>query len=353
MTRWDFETTSLVILGAGFSRAATNDGTPLMKGYFDHLDANAYPELYRFVLDVGCDRVCPTIGDANVERVLLALEQVRTASSLVLAGWFDRWMNKTDMLRSQLGNYTLFRLSDGIDFERKNWAVQSLARTGFDTTFISLNYDNIAESILSYRTGTTHCQGGNCPHCKMRSILEYSCSCDSRNTDLGNRWRGSLIKLHGSIAWRRCVAEGCCASECIDADCNCAPFSEIPCPYCNQSCVPVMVFPTMSKNLGEIPQIGTMWQAARSALEDAESILLFGFSMPTSDELLAQLIRNACERNRRLRRVGAIALDPDDVLQRFKQAVSPTWEVEYVPMPVDSDSTPSWFEMPNREVVKS
>lgn len=91
-----------------------------------------------------------------------------------------------------------------------------------------------------------------------------------------------------------------------------------------------MVFPTMSKNLGEIPQIGTMWQAARAALEDAETILLFGFSLPTSDELLAQLMRSACEKKRKLRRVGAIDLHPEQVLERFREAVNPACEVEYV-----------------------
>ncbi|HBE68771.1 MAG TPA: hypothetical protein DDW52_11550 [Planctomycetaceae bacterium] len=38
MSKWDFENTSLVVLGAGFSFAATDGGTPLMKGYFDRLD---------------------------------------------------------------------------------------------------------------------------------------------------------------------------------------------------------------------------------------------------------------------------------------------------------------------------
>ena len=51
----------------------------------------------------------------------------------------------------------------------------------------------------------------------------------------------------------------------------------------------------MSKNLDETPEIGVMWQAARLAIAQAESILLFGFSMPTSDELLMQMIRTAIQ----------------------------------------------------------
>lgn len=199
---WDFENTSVVVLGAGFSCAATDGGTPLMKGYFDRLEAETYPELYEFVTQVGCDRRCPAISEANVERVLLTLEQARTANSLVLDGWFEQWMPKLEILRNQLGDYTLRRLSNGFGMSVENWAVNLLAMTGFDTSYISLNYDNIAETILSNRVGTIHCRGANCPHCKMRSLLEYACSCGVTNRQLGNRWYGSLIKLHGSIAWR-------------------------------------------------------------------------------------------------------------------------------------------------------
>lgn len=352
MDIWDFRNTSLVILGAGFSSAATNGWAPLMKGYFDKLDPAVYTDLHEFVIQVGCDRSCPSILDANVERVLLTLEQAKNANSLVLDGWFDHWMPKIATLKKQLGEYTLFRLSNGLELDDENWAVNVLAMTGFDTTYISLNYDNLAESILCDRVGTVHCSNANCPHCKMRSLLQYSCSCGVTQRDLGRRWHGSLIKLHGSIAWRRCVCERCCARECIDADCSCAPFSKIPCSYCGEPCVPVMVFPTMSKNLGEIPQIGTMWQAGRAALEEAKSILLFGFSLPTSDELLAQLMRTSCDKNQILSRVGVIDLNPTQVIDRFKQAVNPTCKIEYVPLLVEPGKTPSWYTSPKSPVVK-
>ncbi|HBE68772.1 MAG TPA: hypothetical protein DDW52_11555 [Planctomycetaceae bacterium] len=284
--------------------------------------------------------------------MLLALEQARTANASVLSGWFEQWEGKLDKLREQLGSYTLFRLSDGIQMDEANWAVNVLGATGFDTTYISLNYDNIAESLLSSRLGTTHCSGGNCPHCRMRSLLQYACSCGITNEDVGDRWFGSLIKLHGSIAWRRCVAQDCCASECIDANCRCKPFEDERCPHCGKMFAPAMVYPTMSKNLGEIPQIGIMWQAARAAIEAAESILLFGFSLPTSDELLAQLVRSSCEKTRRLKRVAAIDLNPERVLGRFREAVSPGDEVEYVPLNVEPGAVPRWYNPPERQLFK-
>ena len=344
MKIWDFRNTSLVILGAGFSFAATKGRTPLMSGFFDQLVIEKYPELFDFVLQVGCNRTCPAIRDANVERVLLTLEQARTANELVLDGWFDRWRDKLDILRAQVGAYTLERLSVDLEMEMEEWVANTLKTNGFETSFISMNYDCVAESILVERTGTVHCNNANCPHCKMRQLLSYSCGCGVQNRDVGDRWRGSLIKLHGSIAWRRCTNSLCCSKECIDAACDCAPFKPINCPNCHGPCSPVMVFPTMSKNLGEIPQIGTMWQAARSAIEHAETILFFGFSLPTSDELLGQLLRHCCDRNRILERVGVIDCDPCAVIERFKQVVNPGCKVDYVPLLVKPGEAPDWYE---------
>lgn len=102
MEIWDFRNTSLMILDAGFSFAATNGGAPLMKGYFDKLDPALHSDLYEFVVQVGCDRTCPSILDANVERVLLTLEQAKTASSFVLDGWFDQWLYTPRVSRPRL-----------------------------------------------------------------------------------------------------------------------------------------------------------------------------------------------------------------------------------------------------------
>ena len=101
--------------------------------------------------------------------------------------------------------------------------------------------------------------------------------------------------------------------------------------------------PTMSKNLNDLPEIGTMWQAARGAVSQAENILLFGFSMPTSDELLMQMMRAAIRGNNRLTHVAAIDLDPDAVLSRFMQCVPPTHSLSTTPLKVDAGRVPEWL----------
>ena len=66
--------TSVAILGAGFSVAATDCQLPLMQTFFDRLRNDAFPELYSFV-----QSVAGSVESANVEEVLLALDQIQTS----------------------------------------------------------------------------------------------------------------------------------------------------------------------------------------------------------------------------------------------------------------------------------
>lgn len=340
---WDFQNTSLMILGAGFSRAATDQGTPLMKGYFDRLDIEKYPELFEFVLENGCDQSCRTIVEANIEEVLLTLEQIRTSDRRVLDGWLDEWIDKVPALRRQISDYTIFRLVDSIEYPPENWAVNLLGSTGFQTTYISFNYDNIAESILSARTGTTHCSGGNCPHCRMRQLLAATCDCLSRSISVEHLWKGTLLKPHGSIAWSRCVNPECCSRECIVARCDCHPARDERCSTCREPNALAMILPTMSKNLNELPEIAAMWQAANLAASEAESILLFGFSFPPSDALFARMIQHACKGGR-IKRIGVVDLYPDVVSSRVRKLIAPACNVEIIELPVPIVGVPTWFE---------
>jgi hypothetical protein len=337
---WQFEETSVVILGAGFSVAATDGKLPLMRTFFDQLQAEEFPLLHDFVSWKAGDP-----KRANVESVLLALDQIRTSPPGVLAGWADRWKDRASEVNRQLAYYTLGRLKPCLEIPDDNWAADLLAESGPETTVISMNYDNIGEQILSNRDGMLHGDlNPSCPHCKMRKLLAKACSCKGRSLDIADPdWRGAIIKPHGSVAWKRCLNRDCCSFDCLVAHEHCLPFEPCNCPYCDQPCGPVLVMPTMSKNLSETSEIGIMWQAARHAIAAAESILLFGFSMPMSDELLLQMIRTAIQENKRLRRVASIDLDPDGVLQRFKAGLPDGIDPEARPFPVVPSATPAWL----------
>lgn len=345
---WPIVSTSVVILGAGFSAAATDGKLPLMTGYFDRLRREEFSELHDFVKEVGCNKRCERIESADVERVLLALDQIRTSPEALLKDWLGRWKPNVPLIQRQMSYYTLARLRDGSTVAPDNWAAKLLAACGPGTTVISMNYDVIAEQILSNRPGMTHrrfTRSPTCPHCKMGLLLERACSCGLKDDNLGDDWRGAIVKLHGSISWRQCMNTNCCSYECFVADEQCRPFTPCDCPNCGTACAPVLVMPTMSKNLDEMRELKTMWQAARLALLEAESILLFGFRMPDSDELLRQLIRSACGESRRLKRVASIDLQPEPILDRFDSNLPAGLNVEVCAFPVKKGEVPIWFDL--------
>lgn len=79
------------------------------------------------------------------------------------------------------------------------------------------------------------------------------------------------------------------------------------------------------------------------AIKNAESILLFGFSMPPSDELLMQLIRAACREGGNLRRIASIDLDPEAVIDRFEACLPVEATVEATACPVEIGQRPIWL----------
>lgn len=352
MVQWDFEATSVAVLGAGFSRAASDGETPLMKGYFDRLDLSRYKELFEFVLDNGCDQGCRKIGEANVEDVLLALEQIRTSERRLLRGWLDKTKDSLPAIRRQLGEYTRQRLADNLVLNSENWAINLLATTGFQTTYISMNYDTIAELTLCRRKGTTHCSiQSNCPHCRMQNLLSKSCGCSSRSEEIGDLWRGTILKPHGSIAWSRCVNKKCCVSECLVPECDCSPPKQKRCSHCNQVCDVAMIFPTMAKRLDELPEIAAMWQASHEALVRAESVLFFGFSLPDSDKLFSRLLQDAF-RSKQHVKIGVIDLQPDTVIARIQKVVPHGCCAEFIPLEVPRFGSPEWFSYTSNALVE-
>ncbi len=340
---------SVVILGAGFSCAVTDGKMPLMRNYFLGIETSTYPLLSRFI-----EAVDDEPESANVETVLLALDQMRTSPPSVLDGWADEWREKYLDVRDELTLYSLERLKACQDIPEDNWAANILASCGRNTTVISMNYDNLAERILSNQVGLVHHGPDmNCPHCKMRDLLYRACNCEGIKLGEDDCWRGALLKPHGSIAWRRCMNPACCNYECLVADYHCRPFEPCSCPKCGHPCSPVMVMPTMSKNLSEVREIGVMWQAARKALSDAESIFIFGFSLPDSDELFTQMIRSSVRCGKKLKRLGVVDKDPNLIVDRFRRCVPDDLEVFASTFAVTEPGKPGWCKTKSTDMASS
>ena len=336
---WATGDVSVIILGAGFSAAVTNGKMPLMGNFFEGINRSKYQSLIEFIESIEGD-----INKANVENILLTLEQIRTSPDSLANKLGLKSKQQYSEINQQLTHYILERLQTGCHVTPDNWAVQILAGASEKTTVISMNYDNIAERILSKRRGLTHHgDESNCPHCKMRMILEKSCNCSSREAIGKCDWEGALLKPHGSIAWRRCLNPDCCSYECLVADKRCRPFEACYCPQCNTECAPAIVLPSMSKNLEKIPEIQAMWNASYDAISEAESILVFGFSFPQSDALFTQLVRKAICTSPKLREFAIIDLNPDDIFKRFEKCIKTNHNVYGTCFPVIKNEPPEWL----------
>jgi hypothetical protein len=330
---------SVAILGAGFSVAATNGQMPLMRTFFDQLDSKSFPELFSFVAQVAGDP-----AKANVEEVLVGLDQVRSAPSPMFNRWTVNMRAAEPQVQRQLAAYTIGRLRAHGPARGYNWAKDLLLNLKPETTVVSMNYDTVAERLLSNRRGLTHhSPNATCPHCRMRFLLAAACSCDGRKPLEACNWRGAFLKPHGSISWKRCLNSDCCSLQCLLADSYCRPFDPCPCSDCGKECCPVLVMPTMSKRLDDLPEITLMWEAMYEAVKEAEQILFLGFSLPMSDRLLTMQLQDALKENSSLKTVACVDLHPHEVLNRFRDFVRPRSNVAYHGFTVEPGTLQAWM----------
>lgn len=328
-----------MLLGAGFSRAVSDGEMPLMAGFFDRLDRRRDKKLHSFLSDV-----FGAPDQANVEEALVYLDQLSDSPLHGKSTMCRRWSKHGPAVRAELGSYALERLAFA-DIREDNWAANVLAQASDKTTVITTNYDNLAERILSCRPGMTHHhEDTNCPHCRMCRLLLDSCECGPSSFTRAPEWRGSLIKLHGSVAWQTCVNDDCMQFECLVPDAHCRPFQERRCICCGSSCDPVMVLPTTHKAYERFPEIKRMWGAAYDALGEAESLLIFGFSFPACDALIAQMVRETAVAANRLKRIGVIDVKPDPVIERIQNCLPKNLAVAFDAFAVSADGTaPAWL----------
>ena len=87
-----------------------------------------------------------------------------------------------------------------------------------------------------------------------------------------------------------------------------------------------------------------MWDAAYDALKEAERLLVFGFSFPACDALIAQMVRETAVATNQLLRVGVIDVSPDSVITRIKNCLPRGLDVTFNAFVVPADGTePAWL----------
>lgn len=334
---WSSTSTDVMFLGAGFSRALSKGKAPLMGTFFDELDDREYWTLSKFLSECfGSPR------QANVEEAILRLEQLAVAPFTASIDAFIGQCRKryTEVCR-ELNDYTLIRLSALECTER--WVDCILSYCSQSTTVITTNYDNLAERILSNRPNLRHhIEDTNCHHCKMCQII--SGSGIASRVDPDPIWKGALLKLHGSIAWTICSNADCTDKKCMLPDKHCAPAKDGECERCGNKYGPALVLPSMVKKFEALPGIHRMWDSAFSALQQARQVLFFGFSIPSSDAVIAEMIRCTLGRSQLIERIGVMDVNPDAPIERLRKILPNERSIQIDSFPVLANGeVPLWY----------
>lgn len=321
----DMQTCDLVLLGAGFSYAATNGELPLMSGFCDRAEVSKYPTLCGVLEAEGVD-----YRTANVEQTFTSLVQMRGAPPALHAIFPPQSLWECCEPEKEFREYAIERLCTRC-VQLDTPAAFLLEKLQEAATVISLNYDTVAELILRHhshrRYGRCTCR---CPHGKMLGLLKRNCECFDFDSVKADDWTGSILKLHGSIAWKRCSNQICCNRSCIDAHCCAHPHDDYVCENCYGDCDPVIVVPSPSKDIVEFLGLAAVWNAAHVAMTHARHVVIYGYSLPPSDAMLRGVICRAVREGRVLEKVTIVDRYPDAVAEQFTSLLPPDLDIDVV-----------------------
>ncbi len=335
---WTLRSRDVLWLGAGFSSCVTSGELPLMSNFFDRLEQFRAPSLFCFLKEwFGNPR------RSNVEEALGALDQLETAPVAEARCKAKLGPGTGVRARRELGHYSIHRLSRCC-LEPRHWAYGLLLAVDGSTTVVTTNYDTCAEYILGSRGGVKHSTkwaDADCHNCRTNAILGYDCECGPRTLEPPATGEGAILKLHGSIAWRTCKNSECSLVECIVPVYN---NYNTCCTCCNQPTEPVLVLPSMTKTYASFPHLQRMWDHALAAIEDAQRLIIFGFSFPTSDAAISRLFRSAVLQSKSIREIIVIDASPDPVAKRLREMLGSRSlpVIREVEVPIDG-STPKWW----------
>lgn len=353
------------VLGAGASKHA---GAPLMNDFLDtarrlwsggQFDQSSRKEAFEAVFD-GISTLQHVHSKAqldihNVESVFFAFEM---ASTLLRYGDY----NENDILT--LVNSMKTVISATLE---KTVQFPVIKREGREAITPPDRYRRLAQQVDELR-GT---RGGN----RSVSILTFNYDLA---LDYALHWNGArinyaltggpdtglpLLKLHGSLNWGEC-------QECGDivpwamGDClsyfksgirrqltgESPPYIDLPVAesitrleHCDQSVEeePFVVPPTWNKIEGH-KMLQSVWQRAASELSDAETIIVIGYSLPSSDLFFRYLYALGTVGKKPLRRFWVFNPDKSNqVHERISQLLGPgaAERYQYFPIPFDNALT--------------
>ena len=285
------------LMGAGASKLS-DFGLPTMSEFFDEkeLSKENYRNLSLFIERKFRNT---SLAKVNLEELVTRLEL-----SLDSFGAFGEYPQSYLIdARRELDQYVRWRLEytpiEGRDWCRKH--KELFDRLGPDDTLITLNYDQIIEHTLAQiplgkgYSGMLHC------HYELLGPTppQYLDQPTVLAEEVGS---GIFLKLHGSINWVYCSNRLCSNHSRFYANRVCDPKHTLEelqrgyslpghlCRMCGNPLVSVIVPPTMLKAFDQFPKMGLIWSLAFLKLKEADSIVIIGASLPSSDYYLRWLV---------------------------------------------------------------
>lgn len=170
-------------------------------------------------------------------------------------------------------------------------------------TIISFNYDLLIDNAL-LSTGKWQPTKGYGIDCRLLSTEEFNISFPQKI---------KLLKLHGSLNWLYC-------NQChqlftaVEKD-NLGyrlVYNHAEKVYCNRhGCKnllqPIVILPSMMKNYNStMPFTPDLWRQAKTALREAEHIVIIGYSFPAADYRTKWLFRKAIYESNTARKVTLV-----------------------------------------------
>lgn len=284
------------ILGAGASCA---DGAPvqarLFNYYFENFGRTVHPApeaelnerlreafLATFNLDTAGNALAGALFP-TFEEVLGLLDLSRASGdALLMAGGKPIDVERVRRDLTHLIALALYRSLVSSDAKFHHLLADKLREAGrlTDTTFVSLNYDILADNALSRVPGTG---------------VDYGIAfANAGGPEVGARPGVPLLKVHGSLNWLYCPA--CRNVRLTPNEKGVVRLVYMPetaeCPTCFTAQQAVIVPPTYFKNLTN-PHLSQVWLRAEHELAASDRLVFCGYSFPDADIFFKYLLKRA------------------------------------------------------------
>lgn len=331
---------TVYILGAG---ASVHAGAPLLNNFLATSRAlhqgtepltyiESFEKLFSWITDLKRSTASVQISHSNLEEIFSLASMTREINTGEWEGLYEHLLN---VIFETLDKSVGFRLVEATqykktfgdavtlkfvgDFAKRNKARRDLCRanTFEKDSIITFNYDLLLDLAF-------HHHGIGVDYCL--------------DTPRGEGYK--LLKLHGSMNWA--VHENCTAKNSgihvaklddllskryVSGDVQklsaFASLRNAPCEACRTvDLTPVFVPPTWTKS-PSLVGLTAVWAAAAAEIQDAEQIVVVGYSMPQTDTFFQYLLALGLRRNTKLNRV--IIVNPDtspEYKRRFQNIFS-------------------------------